>query len=171
VLFLRIARRTSRSRERGAWEEGMGTWRVWERVRARCGCCLGCRRRYLRLGRVRAGARGRCRRYRCERRMLHLRRSIRRTRHSLLLLNRHNRPTPNTQAHPTLLCPPCITPLPSTPLHRPRPSRSSTRSALLPGPRHQHPSLTSELHPPRLHRRGRKSRSTRRDIMRGSRVW
>jgi hypothetical protein len=85
-----------------------------------------------------------------------------------LLLSRHTLPASNTQAPPTLISPRCITPPQSTPLHRPQPSHSSTRSTLLQALRRQHPTFTSGLHPFRPNWQGRKSFSPGRDNMRGS---
>jgi hypothetical protein len=150
-------------------------WLDVERVRTRCDCFLEDRRPRRRSGRVPARAQGRCRRYRWECRTLRLHRLIPRTRHSLkylpILLSRQTLPTPNIQAPPTLISPYCITPPPSTPPRRPRPSHSSTRSALLQGLRNRHHSFTSGLHSFRLHRQGRKFPSTWRDTMRESQVW
>jgi hypothetical protein len=107
-----------------------------ERVRTRYSRFLGCRRRCLHSGRVPARALGRCRRYRRERRMLHLRCRIPRSRHSLTF--RHLPLSSLSAVSPTIQ-------------HRPRPSHSSTCSVLLQGLRHQRPSLTLGLHPCRLH--------------------
>jgi hypothetical protein len=56
------------------------------------------------------------------------------------------------------------------PSHRSRPSHSSTHLTWLQSLRHRHPSLTSGLHPFRLHRQDRKYPSTWQNTMREFRV-